>query len=313
MRTFQLLILVVVLTLFVPFVSAADAKISFVVPGKVASDVPFAVQVQVDTSGVNAIDYDLSVGTDKGVGIFGAGLNKNDSFNLVNALSGPQDTGVTYRVRTETNGKTYKSAGPQSLFTLSNVKLLSDGTGSTFVLKDSPQKTMTPAPGEALASVIGQASSAVTVEPSVCGDGIVGYVDANNNGKFDQGEVKEACDTKLEGGQGCSADCTYIDAGYKIKGTKSLVEKTVCDFASTTCGLEQLQPRERLLAKLNAIFNLPQDGSGNCFPYKGHPANDKTSKDYNVQKLKGFCVTAEGVVDQIPPLLDALKEFYSLK
>ncbi len=254
--------LTIILTLFVillaPWALAetGDADVGFTFPTPVVYDVPFPMDVQVNSHNVQFIDYDLSVGSDNNKAIFTAGLSRADNFQFVSSLSGPQGNGATYRVRTETNGNTFTSNQAKRLFSLSNVKFtgIQQG-GSKIVLKSAPQKTVTAVPGSTITAVNGVDSVLITPSLSTCGDGVVGYFDADSDGVKDTNEKEEACDTGAVQVTGCHA-CEYIEIGYK--GTN-------CWFGSGLCVVDKMDARELLREKLNALL------SNQCYPNAQHP------------------------------------------
>ena len=305
----KLLIIPLLLLFFAPLAIAADADFTFSIPEKIVYDVPFPVQLHVNSHGVSFIDYDLSVGTNNGKALFSPGVQRVDQFQLVGGLSGPQENGLYYRVRTETNGNTLATAAPSNLLTLSNVRV--SGTldcGFTFILRSVPQKMLTAAQSGVDFTITSQDSTVVIPQLSLCGDGVVGYVDSNQDGIKQSSENNEACDPALLGGDGCSADCRYIKSTHKIQGQTSLASKFACDFGSRDCTLQPLLAQDRLLAKLNAIFNIPADVSDqkpSCFPYVGHP-------DAITFENGGFCVTEKSIARQVPLLREVLLEYYEI-
>lgn len=88
--------------------------------------------------------------------------------------------------------------------------------------------------------------------PSLCDDGKIGFIDANNNQIKDPTEIIEACDNPLE--VGCH-NCLYLELGYK--GVN-------CQPASLACHIIAMTPQELLKEKLAAL------AEGKCYP-EGHP------------------------------------------
>lgn len=259
-RLFMSFLLVVVVA---AAVQAQTASFSFVVPAKVIFDVPFSVQLQVHTEGEEFIAYDLSVGTDTQQATFGNGLSRGDSF-LLNALT--QNNGQSYRVVTDTNGNVMKTSAPTTLLTFTDVRFQGTGTGGTFILLAQPRKIIHSTAGKSYTlSLID--SSIITPSLSTCGDGVVGYDDANSNGIKDSGETNEACDDGNDAGSssadnyaankdGCSADCKVIDIGYACTNTA---------FGSSNSACTKMDKVELFRTKMNAFF------AGQCFPNTSHP------------------------------------------
>lgn len=100
----------------------------------------------------------------------------------------------------------------------------------------------------------------INPQHSMCGDGVIGYFDRNDDGRRDTdgSENFEACD----GGMGCVCDkdrnLGYIEVCYK--GSE-------CSFGSRSCQVTKMNPRECLYEKLKAL------SSGNCYPLPSeHPS-----------------------------------------
>ncbi len=232
----------------------SNADITFVVPTPVVYDVPFGVDVMVNSGNAAFIDYDLTVGTSDDRATFGAAISRGDSFQYVPALSGPQGGGNTFRVRTETNGNTYSSNAAQRLFLLSDVAFKGKPdveSGSRIVLKDAPLQQITAAPGVAAFIIQGHDSDLITPVLSACGDGVIGYFDADGNGRKDAGEAEEKC----EGAAGCHV-CQYVEIGYKA---------TNCGFGSRNCVIQAMEKKDLAVGKFTALMNKE------CYPDCDHP------------------------------------------
>lgn len=282
------IVCLLICTLMLPMVFGADAAVSFVVPQTVVSDVPFSITVQVDSAGVKFVDYDLTIGTDKQNVLFDSGFAKFDPFKQVSAgelATGPTVGGKTYHVRTDQTGALY-GGSLSNLFLLSSVRLPFEASGSKFVVAGGVKDAFTPGQSGVSLSVVKKESAAVTVVKSSCGDGVVGYVDGDNNGLFDKSkEQQELCDikyfdvqNKLVDNPGCKAGCLGINKEYRVSGflsgnvpIKTLTEKKKCDLGSN-CILEKLKPRELFKSKVDALVE------GTCFPYNEHADADYCDK-----------------------------------
>ncbi len=252
----RLLLLGMALMMVVSLAAAQTADFNFVVPTPIIYDVPFDVQLQVNTDGEEFIDYDLSVGSTSGQVTFSSGLRRADPFQFVESLSGPHG-GASYRVRTETNGNTMTTSVLTTLFTLTNIKFQGTAPAASFTLLPLPQRSITPATSGRTFTITAPDSISITPQLSSCGDGVIGYIDANNNGIEDLGEKREACDTAVSGGaDGCSAACDYINLGWKCTNT---------DFGSRNSVCTQLTPQQFFLEKTTALINAE------CYPKAEHP------------------------------------------
>ncbi|MFH1682283.1 MAG: hypothetical protein ABIA37_00650, partial [Candidatus Woesearchaeota archaeon] len=137
---------------------------------------------------------------------------------------------------------------------------------------------------------ITKTTSSISPQDSICGDGVVGYLDTNANGVFDTGERQEAC----EGTTGCN-NCEYIQIGYK--GTN-------CNFGSRTCVVTQMDPKELFVAKTNALVY------GQCYPDTDHPAAMYcNNKQPELQYTNGQ-LNAQGKIYVVSNLAAALVKFF---
>ncbi len=253
----QLLLLLGLLVMMMSAVGyASTATVTLTAPSVVVYDVPFYTSVGMSAD-APFIEYDLNFGSDTTKAIF---LDHTGwAFTYNGKLSGVKDAGASYRMFTEADGKQLNAltVNVRSKFTPASV------ADTKLVLKDGSK--FTPAPGYSAFTLDAKPSAVIKPVISSCGDGVVGYVDTDKNGVFDAGKEKqEACDTKLPGGDGCSADCTFVKKEYRVKGFETLAKKSSCDFGSYSCVLEKLKSRELFLAKTDALIK------GDCFPYNEH-------------------------------------------
>ncbi len=261
---------IMLISLFASMAAAAErpAAFSFVIPSPVVYDVPFSVQLQVDTDGFNFIDYDLSTGTSDGSATF-SGVTRADQFQLVSVLSGLQDGGAYYRVRTETNGGVFSASSARTLLTYNDVKISGIGEGgTTFVLQTVPLRTVTSdTAGDTFA--ISSNSASVTALLSRCGDSVVGYEDINSDGIKQQTESQEACDDgNTVGGDGCAADCRYIDLGYSC---------TFTNFGGRDGRCTPLNPVDYALVRITAILKQQ------CYPLMSQAPTFPNNLRYNCE------------------------------
>lgn len=239
-----------------PGVLAQTATFTFDVPSPVVYDVPFTATMQVNSENINFIDYDLSVSSTTGrVSFATAQLNRADQFQLVNTLSGPQGSGTSYRIRTETNGNLLRSAQALPLFTLRNLFITGvqddDGSGIQFNILDAPQ-SFTAAQSGVSFTLQPQLSSMIAPQLSRCGDEVVGYADANADGQRQGTEEQEACDDgNTNAGDGCAAQCNYVELGWQCGKT---------NFGDRESDCSELPAGEFLTQKLTALIN------GGCYP-----------------------------------------------
>lgn len=96
------------------------------------------------------------------------------------------------------------------------------------------------------------------LQPSRCGDGLLGYIDGNVQGQ-DDNDPDERCDEGSAGGAnrnqapgGCAADCLSVELGYDCSST-----------APSVCS--PLSPPEYFLKKVTALLR------SQCYPDQQHP------------------------------------------
>lgn len=151
---------------------------------------------------------------------------------------------------------------------------------------------------------------AVDPQNSRCNDRVVGYIDANNNGRKDAGELNEACDDgNTEGSaasnryagskDGCSSDCKVVDLGWDCANKYFGDRLSVCSALSA---------REFLVQKLTALIN------GQCYPDCQHPAAMYMEESASTPRLTydndGKLDTSEKIY-LIAQIGTALREFFS--
>ncbi len=221
----------------------------------IVADVPFEVTVMMNTNDNDVLSYNLYVTSDDARMQFTSATRRMlFSSNDLSPNSGSQSAGTIYRYQVQPKvGYVGRSFLAQSLFTLKTI--LEGPAPSSVQLKREgdlihSDNIITPAATGARVEAINDAVMMITPVLSVCGDGIVGYFDADTDGIKDAEETEEKCD----GGMGCNR-CQYIEIGYR--GTN-------CGFGSRNCQIEQLSPVELLREKLNALL------SGECYP-ADHP------------------------------------------
>ncbi len=287
MKLRYLFLFVLIACLFVmPMAFASDAQISYtLVNTPVVYDIPFKLNVLTTTTdaakAVPILEYGVTVTSDSGQALFLSHIKYDPATQ--NAKTGPLNANAKYRVFTDSSGNSWI---PNPLLTL-NVKFTgipaTGEKGSKIILDAKPEvgHFFTPATGQGtpFTSIMSTDSALITPVLSTCGDGVVGYVDVNKDGKYvpADGDVAEVCDTKLPGGEGCSDGCTYIKKEYRVKADvdinpatppKTLGEHKSCVFGSYSCSLEALPARDLFLAKVGALLD------GKCFPYNEHKDAD---------------------------------------
>lgn len=290
--------------------STDTALITFTFSSPIVYDIPFAIDVH---SNVNDgltpfIEFDLAITSDTRQVVFGSPSPELAKPLAVHPLTGKYVGDTGYRYYATATGATLTSAGTltpgSALFTL-QAKIQGGTSPSVILLDPAGQNSITASLGYDALTVSPMASTTITPAFSRCGDGIVGYVDGNNNGIKDVQEVQEACDSALPGGDGCSSDCSYIRASYRIQGTEDLAAQQQCTFGSTSCSLEQLPNLSRFLALMKAIFSSEFPS---CFPYVGHPQAEAA---FSGERDGAFCVSSRSIFQQIPLLRTALIGYYS--
>ncbi len=240
----RILLLLSLLLLLAAATLAAPAEISFTLPEKIVSDVPFTIAVDVDARQIPFTEFDLLFMSDGQKVTF---LSHSPNYFTVHPLTGAYSGG--YRYYTTATGTTSTSTG--QLFTLQSKAT----SGPVRITLDSAKgQTITASIGYDALVVGGTPSEQKQVSRSTCGDGVVGYFDTNTNGIKDVTEPVEACDAD----EGCH-NCAYIEVGYK--GTN-------CVFGSTQCAVAKMAPRELLKERLNALLDAQ------CYPQAQHPQKE---------------------------------------
>ncbi len=317
----KLLLFWLVLMFSTLLVRAATVDVTFNQQGKIIYDVPFNVVVNADVHGNKMAGYDLTISSSsEKISFAGVSVGlAQDYFVVDTTFSGTKDGGKSYRLKVNPKGSTSLEASSSTpIFTLNGLKFIGAASGQNDKVIILNKVDDAKGIGAAVASkglggadltVFATDSAVLTPAFSSCGDGYVAYIDPSQTG-MSSGKAVEFCDKALNT-QGCVDDCTYIKSTHKIQGQESLAKLKQCP-QGTGCVLEALTPRVRLLAKLNAIFNLPTAATEkSCFPYAGHP---------EAKAPIGFCISggatdgsAEGLTDQVPAVLNALREFYGIK
>jgi hypothetical protein len=302
------LIFITLSLLLLSLVNAAEfpATFSFTTSPMIVYDVPFLVNLNVETAGQSYIDYDLTVQGTNNIFTFATGLNRRDDFTFNSDLS--KANGAFYRVRVDTNGKLL---GAGKVFTLSKVKLSGVDSTDSLSLGGSNNKLTHPTAGNSytITTTPLQVSGAL----SICGDGVVGYIDDNANGVKDTGETNEACDTHYWANgvltpnptEACAASCTYIDADHKISGGN-------CGFGSYNCQLLKKDPKEILLQKFEALIY------GKCYPLGSttgdcsHPSayNSKSQGNTFVPNSKSLSLESSDKINVIRAISTLLVNYF---
>ena len=242
---------------------------------QVVADVPFTLTVNMNTNGQELISYNLYVTSDDSRAVLDT-PHRGILFpnNLLSSDSGSIDSNHQYRYQViPLVGYTASNHAVESLFTLNtkipgvaqtNLQLKRDGA---TVHRDN---VITPqAAGTTV--TIGDTPLSVTPALSRCGDGIVGYVDTNNNGVRDTGEVQEACDDGNNVGStlsdnyvvsrdGCSTDCLVVDLGWDC------AQKGFGDRITTGAACSRISSHEFFISKISSLAR------GECYPNCNHPA-----------------------------------------
>ena len=317
----KLLLFGLMVVLSTLFVGAAVVDVTFDQSGKIIYDMPFSVVVKADVHSNKMAGYDLTVSSASGkISFEGASVVlAQDYFVIDSTFSGSKDNGKSYRLKVNPKGSTSLEAPSTTpIFTLSGLKFVGAGSGPGDVVvivksaddvKGIGVATVSKGLGGVDLTVSATDSAVLSPTFSSCTDGFVAYIDPSQTG-ISGGKAMEFCDKTLNP-TGCADDCTYIRSTHKVNGQESLAKLKQCPLG-TSCVLVALTARERLLAKLNAIFNLPTAVTEkSCFPYAGHP---------EAKAPTGFCISggatdgsAEGLTDQVPAVLNALREFYAIK
>lgn len=252
----RLLLVVFLLTVLSLFPTARTqgeptAAFTVIVPSPIIYNVPFSIQVQVNSGTTDFIDYDVHMGSESHrVDFSQTSLQRTDTgFGQLSALSGSQENGRFYRVRIETNGKVLQ--GTKTLFTLNNLVVRSKTNTEQVQVKFNPAPTITPAQSGLSFAITSADSGYVPLQVSRCQDGVVGYLDSDENGVQDSDEVSESCD---HASPGC-VECKYVDIGYKANN---------CGSGSRNCQVTAMGARELLKAEFAALLD------GQCYPV-GHP------------------------------------------
>ncbi len=284
------IILLLSLVMLLAFSVYSDADVQFVLPDPVVKNVPFHFDVQMKSSEPVARIQFYVTGEKQGVvfqksmvgtWLSGTTINQNEV----------QDSGHVWKFNIGPKGTINdKSDSYKNVVTLwSKVS-----TDDSLKLQGKDDLVAKFPGGESIK--INSVASSFVVKDSICGDGVVGYLA--------DGVTPEACDTKINP-EGCSKDCSYIEGTHKIQGSGSLALAPQCALGARQgeCVLVKLEKLDLLSAKLDAIFGLKTNGTPGCFPYKDHPS---------IKEGKGFCIVKEGVAQQIPELLKALRVFYNI-
>ena len=247
MKTFTLFTLFLILLSTVAF--AAD--IQFVIPSIVVSDVPFPTTVQMKSTDAVARIQIYTTSKDKNILFTSAGQGSWLTGSLLNnnqALNGGQEWWYNIGPKGSVNDQ---SGNYKHVLVIYGKTIKVD----TLKLRNTDNLIAKYPDGSSLSLTVNQ----LIVNPvlSKCGDGVVGYIDTNQNGVKDANEQVEACDEGVNQGKGgCAVDCTYIQLGYKGSN---------CGFGSYSCVVSQMPPREFFLAKITALVN------GVCYPDNNHP------------------------------------------
>lgn len=247
MKHFTIIIGMVAI-LLMGIVFAAPADITYTVPTPVVSDVPFLIDVNVNAGTIPFTEFDLSFTSNPSGVVF---ESHSPNYFTVHPLTGTHSN--MYRYYTTATGATQISTG--QLFQL--LAHIQGTTTSQITLAAGSPSTITQSIGYGALAVSSTPSAPFTPVLSVCGDGVVGYIDANNNRIKEGTEANEACDDgNINPNDGCSATCTYVGLGYSCTNTAFGDRNSVCTAMSR---------KDFFLAKMNALFN------NQCYPTDTHP------------------------------------------
>lgn len=272
----------------------------------IVADVPFDVTVLMNTNNNEVLSYNLYVTSSDARAIFtSASRGQLFSGNDLDANSGSQlrNTIYRYQVKPKVGYVGNSAAQAVSIFTLRTK--ISDIVPSTVELKRREMaihadNVITPAESGVIISAINDATTTITPVLSTCGDGVVGYVDANSNGIKDTNDINEACDEGVDSDSnnknyaagGCSAQCTYIDLGYSCDNAQFGDRGSVCI---------QLSPKEFLIQKLTALID------GRCYPNCNHP-----TALYLAQDAVGNPAATPHITYDVQSKLDLSEKIYLL-
>ena len=304
-------IFLLVLMMSISFAAAFPVDITYTAPVPMVADVPFTLTVNMRTNSQPVLSYNLFVTSTDTTRARFTNPSRGILFsnNLLSSNSGSLDNGATFRYQVQPHvSDVANTATSTPLFTLQT--RIPGLTATSVQLKragaaiHSDNAITAQAAGSSVE--ITDAPLATTPEISICGDGVVGYVDTDRDGMEDSGqEVREACDEGSTGVNnnnapgGCSALCTYIELGYDCTNKQFGNRLSVC---------RPIPPKDFLIQKLTALIQ------GQCYPYCTHPAalyksatstNPHLTYDATTGKLdpseKIYMITQIGV---------ALREFF---